>query len=289
MAINFDAIRFMGVPCRKVDLDDIRDFIEDENPKRINFANYHVNALRRVTGKDGLVGRLVLPFDEPFECIAKNCLSLDKLLFSSKYANNFYRQIFTDREYTNIESFIEQHKDLVFLRDTLDLSVALSMHESEPGVRTVLGEHEYQVKYQSGTKDTSADKAALQAELQKRLEELPYFKLADYICAVPSSKPFMRELIAGLTRFDFEDISEKVSWQSKNGSLKDVETADEKLDMIQSWDLTFGAGLDLKDKNVLLVDDMYHSGVTMQYIAMKMKEAGAKRVFGMALVKSLGN
>lgn len=279
----------MGVPCRKVDLDDIRDFIEDENPKRINFANYHVNALRRVTGKDGLVGCLVLPFDEPFECIAKNSLSLNKLLFSSKYANNFYRQIFTDREYTNIEAFIEQHKDLVFLRDTLDLSVALSMHESEPGVRTVLGEHEYQVKYQSGNRDTSANKSALQTELQNRLEELPYFKLADYICAVPSSKPFMRELIAGLTRFDFEDISEKVSWQSKNGSLKDVETADEKLDMIQSWDLTFGAGLDLKDKNVLLVDDMYHSGVTMQYIAMKMKEAGAKRVFGMALVKSLGN
>ena len=279
----------MGVPCRKVDLDDIRDFIEDENPKRINFANYHVNALRRVTGKDGLVGCLVLPFDEPFECIAKNSLSLNKLLFSSKYAHNFYRQIFTDREYTNIEAFIEQHKDLVFLRDTLDLSVALSMHESEPGVRTVLGEHEYQVKYQSGNRDTSANKSALQTELQNRLEELPYFKLADYICAVPSSKPFMRELIAGLTRFDFEDISEKVSWQSKNGSLKDVETADEKLDMIQSWDLTFGAGLDLKDKNVLLVDDMYHSGVTMQYIAMKMKEAGAKRVFGMALVKSLGN
>lgn len=47
----------MGVPCRKVDLDDIRDFIEDENPKRINFANYHVHALRRVTGKDGLVAR----------------------------------------------------------------------------------------------------------------------------------------------------------------------------------------------------------------------------------------
>ena len=279
----------MGVPCRKVDLDDIRDFIEDENPKRINFANYHVNALRRVTGKDGLVGRLVLPFDEPLEYIAKSCLSLDKLLFSSKYANNFYRQIFSDSEYTNIESFIEQFKDLVFLRDTLDLSVALSMHESEPSVRTVLGEHEYQVKYQSGNKDTSADKAALQAELQKRLEELPYFKLANCICAVPSSKPFMRELVAGLTCFSFEDISEKVSWQSKNGSLKDVETADEKLDMIQSWGLTFSDELDLNGKTILLVDDLYHSGVTMQYIAMKMKEAGAKRVFGIALVKSLGN
>ena len=178
---------------------------------------------------------------------------------------------------------------MVFLRDTLDLSVALSMHESARDVRTVLGEHEYQVKYQSEKRDTSTDKAALQAELQKRLDELPYFKLADYICAVPSSKPFMRDLVANLTGFSFEDISEKVIWQNKNGSLKDVETADEKLDMIQSWGLTFAADLDLKDKNVLLVDDMYYSGVTIQFIAMKMKEAGAKRVFGMALVKSLGN
>lgn len=152
-----------------------------------------------------------------------------------------------------------------------------------------MGEHEYQVKYQSENRDTSANKAALQTEIQKRLEELPFFKLADYICAVPSSKTFMRDLVAGLTEFSFEDISEKVSWQSKNGSLKDVETADEKLDMIQSWGLTFSADLDIKDKTVLLVDDMYYSGVTMQYIAMKMKDAGAKRVFGMALVKSLGN
>ena len=98
----------------------------------------------------------------------------------------------------------------------------------------------------------------------------------------------MRDIIAGLDGFGFTNISDKVSWTDKNGSLKNVETAEEKLDMIQSWGLTFDSALDLKDKNVLLVDDMYYSGVTMQYIAMKMKDAGAKRVFGMALVKSLG-
>lgn len=289
MAINYDAIRFMGVPQREVDLDAIRAFIEDEDTKRINFALYHQNALRRIESKKDIVGKLVLPFDDTFNVIAKKCLNMDSLLFPSKFGNNFYRQIHTEEEYKTIDGFIAHYNDIVFLRDTLDLSVALSMHETEPNVRTVLGEHEYRVKYQSENRDTSADKAVLQSELQKRLEELPYFKMADYICAVPSSKPFMRDLVAGLTGFTFEDISEKVSWQSKNGSLKDVETADEKLDMIQSWGLTFGVDLDLKDKTVLLVDDMYYSGVTMQYIAMKMKESGAKRVFGMALVKSLGN
>lgn len=280
---------FMGVPRRDVDLDTINAFIEDDGVKRINFAFYHNNALRRIEGNKDVVGKLVLPFDEPFNVIAKKCLNMDNMLFPSKFGNNFYRQIYSEKEYKALEGFIAQYKDIVFLRDTLDLSVALSMHEKEPEVRTVLGEHEYQLKYQSAQKDTTSDRDALTAEMQKRLEELPYFKLADYICAVPSSNPFMRDIIADLDGFSFTDISDKVSWTDKNGSLKNVETAEEKLDMIQSWGLTFDADLDFKDKNVLLVDDMYYSGVTMQYIALKMKESGAKRVFGMALVKSLGN
>lgn len=34
---------------------------------------------------------------------------------------------------------------------------------------------------------------------------------------------------------------------------------------------------------------MYQSGLTIQFVAMKLKEAGAKRVFGITLVKALGN
>ena len=290
MVINFNAIRFMGVPQRKVDLDAIRAFIEDDGTKRINFANTQPTALKRAEGQN-CIGWFNLPFEDTIESILRSELSLSKVLFTSPKApdNRVYRRIDTEEEFDTFSSFIEKYKDLVFLRDTLDLSVALSMHESEPDKRTALGEHEYQLKYQSDQKDTTLDKEALTAEMQKRLNELPFFKLADYICAVPSSKPFMRDIIDGLDGFDFTDISDKVLWTDKNGSLKNVETAEEKLDMIKSWGLTFGADLELKDKTVLLVDDMYYSGVTMQYIAMKMKELGAKRVFGMALVKSLGN
>ena len=47
MAINFDALRFMGVPQRKVELDTIRAFIEDGDTKRINFAYNQPTALKR--------------------------------------------------------------------------------------------------------------------------------------------------------------------------------------------------------------------------------------------------
>ena len=283
-----DAIRFMNVPTKVVDMDVIRAFIDDENPKRINFASHHSNALRRV-GRDGIVGRIVLPFNDTIEPIACHCLGMEHFLFSSKFGNSFYRQIYREEEYQQISMFIEQVRDVVFLRDTLDLSIALSMHETEPGQRTALGEHEYQVKYQQGNKDTTEDLAVLTAELQHRLEELPYFKLADYVCAVPSSKPFIRQIIDSLNGFSFTDISACVRWDNKSGSLKNVETADEKLDMIQSWDFRIAEETDLNNKTILLLDDMYQSGVTMQYVAMRLKESGAKRVFGIAIVKSLGN
>lgn len=283
-----DTIQFLNVPKKDVDLEVIRAFIDDENPRRINFASHHSNALKR-SDKDGVVGRIVLPFDETIEPIARRCLRMDRFLFPSRFGNSFYRQIHNEKEYQQIAAFVEQVRDMVFLRDTLDLSLALSMHETEPGQRTTLGEHEYQVKYQQGNKDIAEDLAALTAELQHRLDELPFFKLADYVCAVPSSKPFMREIIGSLEGFSFTDISAQVSWDNKNGSLKNVETADEKLDMIQSWGFRIAEGADLKGKTILLLDDMYQSGVTMQYVAMRLKESGAKRVFGIAIVKSLGN
>ena len=163
------------------------------------------------------------------------------------------------------------------------------MHESEPNVRTTLGEHEYNLKYLSEYKDTKVDMAALAAEMQKRLEELPYFRYADFICCVPSTHPIMQDVILSLKGFGFVDISNQVSWVNKQGSLKNVETADEKLAMVQSWGLQISEEIDLKGKTVLLVDDMYQSGVSMQYVGKGLKEFGAKRVFGMALVKSLGN
>ena len=283
-----DAIRFMNVPHKAVDLDVIRAFIDDENTKRINFASHHSNALRKST-TPAMVGRIVLPFDDTIESIARNLMGMDRFLFPSKFGNSFYRQIYNEAEYNQILSFVEQFRDLVFLRDTLDLSVALSMHETEPGERTTLGEHEFQVKYRSDSGDAAEHLSALTAAVQQRLDELPFFKLSDYVCAIPSSKPFVRQIIAGLEAFAFTDISDQISWDNKNGSLKNVETADEKLDMIQSWGFRKAEGIDLKDKTILLLDDMYQSGVTMQYVAMRLKECGAKRVFGMAIVKSLSN
>lgn len=47
--------------------------------------------------------------------------------------------------------------------------------------------------------------------------------------------------------------------------------------------------MNLERKNVILLDDLYMSGLSMQYVAMKLKEAGADRIFGLSIVKSFSN
>lgn len=287
---NFSDSPFTELPAPKpIDLEAIGEFISDGATKRIHFGSTHANALK--TAANGMVW-LNLPFDEPLESIAKSWLKIKRFLYPPKNGSSFYRRIASEEERNAIASLIEELKDLVFLRDCLDLSIALSMHEYHTTdgnvVRTELGEHEYQVKYNTA-KDTTANQAALTAEMQHRLDTLPFFKHADYIMAVPSSRPFMRNIINGLQGFSFSDISNQVAWTDKNGSLKDLNNPEKKLELINSWEITFAPELNLKGKTVLIVDDMYKSGVTMQYIAMKLKEAGAKRVFGICLCKALGN
>ena len=118
--------------------------------------------------------------------------------------------------------------------------------------------------------------------------DIPFFKDADYICVVPSSHAFVREIVSGLKGFDFSDISSSLSWDKKS-ELKNAESLEDKLDALLNSHLMIADDVDLEGKNILLVDDLYKSGLTMQYVAMMLKNAGCSRVFGLTLVKSLGN
>lgn len=110
---------------------------------------------------------------------------------------------------------------------------------------------------------------------------------------MPSSNPdeeSLPERIANsLTDFNFADISEKVSWRSKTRSIKEAKNVEEKLEILEESNLAIAEDLDINGKTVILFDDLYMSGISMQYVAMKLKEAGASRVLGLSIVKSRSN
>jgi predicted amidophosphoribosyltransferase len=271
-----------GVPQKRIDLGKLQEFVKDKNTKRINFAGTHGNALKKNDVDEG--GVINLPFRESIEPFLKNWMRT--YLFNTKFG--VWRPIKTDVEFAKFEAFVNEYKDIVFLRDHLDLSLALSMNFIGEE-RTEIGELEYQAKFN----DNEEAEAELIEICNEWLEKLPFLKEADYICAMPASSSasecLPHRILNGLEGFDFEDISDSVNWTSKKRSVKDAESAEEKLEILEESGLEIAKGLDLSGKTVLLFDDLYMSGLSMQYVAMKLKEAGAARVFGLCLVKSRSN
>lgn len=272
-----------GVPQKKITRDKIIEFISDKKTKRINFATSHSQALKKKEG--GVGGVINLPFRDTIEPILKNNLDAD--LYCSKF-KGVWRGIYSDEEYTKFEEFIKEYNEIVFLRDNLDLSLALSMNYNGDK-RTAIGELEYQAKFN----DNKESEEHLTEICNEWIDKLPLIKNSDYICAMPSSddaEPGLpNRIVANLKGFDFKDISDKVKWTSKTSSNKDAKSPLEKLENLEQSGLEISSDIDLRGKTVLLFDDLYMSGVTMQYVAMKLKKAGASNVLGLCIVKSRSN
>lgn len=282
-------LKFLGVPCHSIELDDLKVFMADDgSAKRINFATSHAHALRKESS-----GRPFAWFNVPFRktiepLLKKEIGNPDFALFLNKTTGKPFRMVFSEREYEDIRSFMDKYKDIVFLRDCLDLSLSLSMNRIDENTRTEIGELEYQAKYHPESSEYNNVIVSLTKRMQGLLDSIPFFKDVDYICVVPSSHAFVGEIVSGLKEFDFSDISSSLSWNKKT-ELKNADSLEDKLDALLDSHLVIADDVDLEGKSILLVDDLYKSGLTMQYVAMMLKNAGCSRVFGLTLVKSLGN
>ena len=253
-------------------------------PRRICFSTTHKNALRR-SENPSYVGSFTVPFKETIEPILSAETNLE--LFPTRKFNNFWRSVVDEEEYKTINDFIERFEEIVFLRDTLSLSVALSEH-IETDERTKIGEWEYQAKY---NQDEDAIKNLAQLCFETILNKLPYYKNADMICAVPTTRDKTFHLPEKLVsiiapKLKIENISSRLSWERTKPPLKNLPLK-VKWSALEKANLFVDAGL--SKKSIIILDDLYQSGVTMQYVAMKLQEEGANKLFGLALVKSRSN
>ena len=183
----------------------------------------------------------------------------------------------------------ELHKQFVFLRDCLSLSIALDFNfvEGKAGEYTPIGDLVHRGKNNPSNKAVVEQLAVLAAET---INALPFYKNADFICAVPSRKPI--ELPGQVTAL----VSKKVSKPNITGGfvvgkekrlVKESELA-AKWNAWNESDVSFNGAseLDIEGKSVVLIDDLYQSGTTIQFVAMKLQEAGARQVCGLSLIKT---
>lgn len=262
--------------------DKIRDFVADTNAKRICFSRIQKHPLWKTSDGENM---LTVPFENSIGTLLKEQTSV---VLRKSRKGKYYSKL-PGEDFNKVTSFISSYSDVVFLRDLLDCSVALSLNfEDDMVTHTPVGLLEKKAKYENN-REAIDQLATLVDEF---IGNNPPYKNADCICAVPPTKVGEQNLpisiLERLSQFNGKDISSAVEWKSKNESLKNADSTD-KLEILKQSGFSITDGTDINGKDIVLVDDLYMSGTTLQYVAMKLKEAGAREVYGLCIVKSLSN
>jgi len=249
-------------------------------PRRICLASTHANALKEQPG-NAHVGLISFPFDETIKYVFEKMTGLS--LFPSKFTGSF-RSIRSQEELSLIKQWVDSIKPHVFLRDTLSLSMALSEHfVSDGSTRSMVGELEYQAKYHQNEQAI----AQLVDMVVEFIQKIPGYKRAVHMCAVPPRPGKEFDLPALISynaalRLEKTDITSRLRWNGKKPSLKET-PVDQKWQKLTEVGMSCSASI---AGPVVLIDDLYQSGITMQYVASMLINSGAPAVYGLSIVKS---
>lgn len=251
-------------------------------PRKICFSSCHKDAFKKNTG--GYPGKISFPFKETIKRIFEQ--ETEIILFHN--LGNYWHSIKPgeEKDLDKIDAFIEKYRDIVFLRDCLDLSIALSENLSEKNELTLIGDLEDRAKYKNDNKAVE-ELADLTANF---IKNTPFYDSVDCVCAVPPSDPekdnLPRSVLCKMPPFVEKDISKYVNWDQKKPPLKELDLKN-KISTLNSVNLNIKT--DVKNKSIIVIDDLYQSGTTLQYIGMKFKDAGASYVYGLSFVKARNN
>ena len=259
----------------------------NKEPRRKCFAE-HTGIQQKK--KDGSKSFSV-QFSETTQKIFKADTGLD--LFYNPQFNNYYRMIKNDEELEAIKQWERSQGRLIHLRDCLSLSVAIdsNLTDNTSGQYTTMGALEYNGK---NKKDQNAINQ-LADTVSQVIQYLPYYKDADLICSVPPRPDKDFDLPSKVTSLvseevDKHDVTGGFVFNGQKSSVKSS-TVNEKWNVWEDAQVSFqnSPTFNLNNKTIILIDDKYQSGITIQYIAMKLQQAGALEVYGLCFVKTLSD
>ena len=258
--------------------------------KRICFGDDPHAHLRRPKNQDGFdYGTINLPFRHGIEQTMP--IQLRHNENDTVHTNAGWNFFVSAEQRHQVSNWCDRCGNTVFLHDCLHASVALGYNfrfEDNGRFRTEIGQLEHDAK-QSGDAE-AIGKIAMQMETLISTFE-PYSS-ADLICSVPTQegkdwhlpsevakrvstatgKPDVTGwFLFGREKPSITNCSQKEKWDA----LENTEFKDNEVDSA------------LKNKTVILIDDKYQSGVTLQYVASKLLERGASQIYGLCAVKTM--
>lgn len=262
----------------------------EQEGKRICFGLYDAQLPRQEDGSKGFVGKLSWPYTRAMERV------FPYGLFPNRFKpGRVWRSIKQQEELTEIQGWCDSRKKFVYLADCLSASAALGFNKpsNETAEYTEVGSLVARAKTQE---DTKAIERLLNLA-QEFISMNPPFGEVDFIAAIPAphkAYDLPTKIVDRLSEIlGVANITKNFSFGGVKGHAKEIKADDPKW-FDEKWKIWDGAqvkieGVDLQGKTVLLIDDNYQSGLSMQYIAMILQRHGANQVFGLSMTKTLGD
>jgi hypothetical protein len=234
-----------------------------------------------------------------------------KPLLNRAFGNLYFSRTFEDRngqfdwgtyikgaeaaEEAALSEFCGLLQTAVFIDDDLDESFALGMHTQTSAAggyeRTELGQLVYGAKsygpHHPGDKQRAVE---LATRLAQFILQHPTYRRADFLATVPPSNlnkaydlpSLLAEVIAG--QVGIAMVRNAVSKARDTRPMKDCRTVQEKIDNLK--DAFVGDSTLVKDKTVILVDDIYETGFSIDEVGRALHGAGASLVLGLVATKT---
>jgi Predicted amidophosphoribosyltransferases len=244
---------------------------------------------------------LSFPFAETFVPAFEMVCKVDHISFRPSFQTGSRHYTFlknvSDEKIEEIKKWLSIISPYVALRDCLGLSFALDYDkdDGDPNKpQTQIGSLRSRAKPYNAeaTLETFSAADELAQACLDFLQKVQCYNCVDTIVAMPPSKPNKR---FDLPTYLAIKIAKK--WGKTNLSNA-VWTVRERLpiknlaleDKLQALENTIQVAPDVfKGKTVLIVDDLYQSGISINYVALLLLEAGAENVVGLACEKTCRN
>ncbi|HBD9275105.1 TPA: hypothetical protein KLD64_001152 [Legionella pneumophila] len=282
MDFSFEMKKLWGIResilVKPINLNSVQE-ARSKSPRRYYFSK------SRIQKHDKYIS-FGITFPETIKPLFEEMTGLE-LFYSDQY-DNYWRIIKNETELNTVESWENSLGSRVFLRDCLGLSIAMSLNfnNTQDLVHTEIGQLEYDAK-------NKQDESAIDKLVElccSTIQELPFYNEADCICAVPHhpSKEFdLPSIVVRIvsSKLGKTDITNRFTFDHPKISLKSL-SLEEKWFEWEKTKLNFHRD-GLNGKTVIIIDDKYQSGTTIEYIAMKIQEAGVGSIYGLCFVKTM--
>jgi len=268
-------------------------------PRRMQLASEWKDVLHE-PAKAGQDWSIVLPFCETLQNAFDAMCTVPTIGLRRASTGERCYTFLTDsnpQELDAVRAWVAKVSPFVAIRDCLALSFALDYdrQQGNPNMpQTEVGKLRSRAKpYEKAvTADVRAAARELSAACLKTLKSLKCYEVADTVAAMPPARTdkefdLPQTLAAEICRrWSRPDLSAAVRTVRSRPPIKNSAL----LDKLNAIDGTVEAdAAAFRGKSVLLIDDIYQSGVSMNYVGMVLIEAGARKVLGLACEKTCTN